>query len=83
MSIALATGVSSFFNTDETKEEYNASEPVTIASAGSISSSPDGHTGNYTARKQSPPSTRPHPADMLCYNLETREYPTAAVSPTM
>jgi hypothetical protein len=74
--------VSSFFNTDETKEEYNASEPVNDRDRWT-----DqfvhlmGHTGNYT-REEAIAAIDAHGIlpDMLMYNpAEPPEYPNGRV----
>ena len=70
--------VSSFFNTDDTKEEYNASEPVSdrkrwLDQFVHLM----GHTGNYTreAAIAAIDKDRILP-DMLCYNpLRPAKYP--------
>jgi len=52
--------VSSFFNTDETKLEYNASEPESTTAPGGRTSFVHlmGHTVATAGRRRSPPSTR-------------------------
>ncbi len=78
--------VSSFFNTDETKLEYNASEPVHDRERWT-----DqfvhlmGHTGNYTREEAiaAIDADRILP-DMLVFDpSKPAQYPTAASSPTM
>ena len=74
--------VSSFFNTDETKEEYNASEPVNDRARWlDLFVHLMGHTGNYT-REQAIAAIDAHGIlpDMLHYNpSEPAKYPNGRV----
>jgi Domain of unknown function (DUF4331) len=74
--------VSSFFNTDETKEEYNASEPVNDRQRWlDLFVHLMGHTGNYT-RDEAIAAIDAHSIlpDMLSYNpSEPAKYPNGRV----
>jgi hypothetical protein len=74
--------VSSFFNTDETKEEYNASEPVNDRQRWTdLFVHLMGHTGNYT-REEAITAIDAHGIlpDMLSYNpSEPAKYPNGRV----
>jgi hypothetical protein len=74
--------VSSFFNTDETKEEYNASEPVNDRKRWlELFIHLMGHTGNYT-REEAIAAIDAHALlpDMLSFNpSKPAEYPNGRV----